>query len=189
MFPAKRVKLMERGINTKKNIHTKEETEMKLLVPVDGSLASFNAVKKSIEIARKYDFSIKLITVVEQNNVSRHNRNERLWRQVDGSIIAGTTRTQKDDELTSELRESAQNRLDSILRENDFAGLKVEKEVLEGEADQVILEEANRGGFDLVVMGNRGFSKIKRFFVGSVTQSVISEAKCPVLVIHTDSED
>ncbi len=162
---------------------------MKLLVPVDGSLASFNAVKKSIEIARKYDFSIKLITVVERNNVLRHNRNERLWRQVDGSIIAGTTRAQRDDELTSELRESAQNLLDSILRENDFEGLKVEKEVLEGEADQVILEEANRGGFDLVVMGNRGFSKIKRFFVGSVTQSVISEAKCPVLVIHTDSEE
>ena len=33
-------------------------------------------------------------------------------------------------------------------------------------------------------MGNRGFSKVKRFFVGSVIQKVISEAPCPVLAIH-----
>jgi nucleotide-binding universal stress UspA family protein len=38
-------------------------------------------------------------------------------------------------------------------------------------------------------MGNRGFSKIKRFFVGSVAQRVISEAPCPVLVIHSDSDE
>jgi nucleotide-binding universal stress UspA family protein len=38
-------------------------------------------------------------------------------------------------------------------------------------------------------MGNRGFSKIKRFFLGSVAQKVISEAPCPVLVIHTEAEN
>jgi nucleotide-binding universal stress UspA family protein len=186
-FLRKRVKLKERGINIKKNNHTKEETEMKLLVPVDGSLASFNAVKKSVEIAKQYHFSIKMITVVESANLSRHNRNERLWRQVDGSIIAGTTRTRRDEELNSELWEYAQNLLESITKELDFEGIEVEKEVLEGEAYQTILDEAEKGSFDLLVMGNRGFSKIKRFFVGSVTQRVISEAKCPVLVIHTDS--
>lgn len=31
---------------------------MKLLVPVDGSLASYNAAKKSAEIAKNYGFSI-----------------------------------------------------------------------------------------------------------------------------------
>ncbi|HBV68623.1 MAG TPA: universal stress protein, partial [Clostridiales bacterium] len=42
--------------------------------------------------------------------------------------------------------------------------------------------------FDLIVMGNRGLPKFKRFFVGSVTQKVISEAPCPVLVIRSNFE-
>ena len=53
----------------------------------------------------------------------------------------------------------------------------------------MILETGKGVKADLIVMGNRGFSKIKRFFVGSVAQRVISEATCPVLVIHTDEED
>ena len=58
-----------------------------------------------------------------------------------------------------------------------------------GEIYEKILDIAKDENFDLIVMGNRGFSKIKRFFVGSVTQKVISEAPCPVLVIHSDAED
>ncbi|MBP8865790.1 MAG: universal stress protein, partial [Acetobacterium sp.] len=34
---------------------------MKLLVPIDGSRASINALKKAIEIAKKYDFSMTLM--------------------------------------------------------------------------------------------------------------------------------
>lgn len=162
---------------------------MKLLVPVDGSLASYQAAKKSVEIAKKYGFAIKLITVVDFDNITRHSRNERLWRQVDGSIIAGGTRTTKDEELSGELRESAQQLLDSMLEEIDFGDLKPETEVLVGEPYQKILETAQTEEIDLIVMGNRGFSRIKRFFVGSVTQRVIAEAPCPVLVIHSDSEE
>ena len=162
---------------------------MKLLVPVDGSLASYRAAEKSVEIAKKYGFDVKLMTVVDYDNISRHNRNERLWRQVDGSLIAGSTRTLKDDELTGELRENAQSLLDSLSEELNFEDIVLEKEVLFGEPYQVIIETAKEESFDLIVVGNRGFSKIKRFFVGSVAQRVISEAPCPVLVIHTESED
>lgn len=162
---------------------------MKLLVPVDGSLASYRAAEKSVEIAKKYGFDVKLITVVDYDNISRHNRNERLWRQVDGSLIAGSTRTLKEDELTGELRENAQSLLDSLSEELNLEDIVLEKKVLFGEPYQAIIETAKEEGFDLIVMGNRGFSKIKRFFVGSVAQRVVSEAPCPVLVIHTESED
>ncbi len=162
---------------------------MKLLIPVDGSLASYQAVKKSVEIAKKYDFTVKMITVIDYENITRHSRNEKLWRQVDGSLIAGKTRTLNDDELTGEMRENAQRLLDSMIKELDFDDLKPEMQVLFGEPYLKITETAKDENFDLIIMGNRGFSKIKRFFVGSVTQRVISEASCPVLVIHTDSED
>jgi nucleotide-binding universal stress UspA family protein len=162
---------------------------MKLLVPVDGSLASCRAAEKSAEIARKYGFDVKLVTVIDYGSISRRNRSEKLWRQVDGSVISGRTRTWDDEELMGEMREDAFELLDSMTKELDFRGINVEKEVLYGEPYQMILEAAEKDKVDLIVMSNRGFSKIKRFFVGSVTQRVISEAPCPVLVIHSDPED
>lgn len=159
---------------------------MKLLVPVDGSSASINAVKKAIEIAQKYSFSIKLISVVDPDKLSLYRRNENFWRQVDGSAI------QEDNEIVEKfeerIKENAVKLLDAIIDKLDFSTVKTEKEVLIGEPYAKIIETAKNEKFDLIVMGNRGFSKIKRFFIGSVAQKVISDAPCPVLVIHTDDE-
>ncbi len=162
---------------------------MKLLVPVDGSPASYNAAKKSVEIAKTYGFSLKLITVIDHESLVRHRRNERLWHQVDGSIAAGRIAPAGDDKFTDSLKANAEELLDSIIEDLDLCDIKAEKEVLFGEPHQKILDKAREEKVDLIVMGNRGFSKIKRFFVGSVTQRVISEASCPVLVIHTDAKD
>lgn len=162
---------------------------MKLLVPVDGSLASYKAAEKSAEIAKQYGFTIKLITVIDYDSVTRRSRSEKLWRQVDGSLIAGRSRTLEEDEMVGEMRENGIGLLDSLTEELNFGDIKIEKEVLFGEPYHMILETAKKESFDLILMGNRGFSKIKRFFVGSVTQRVISEAPCPVLVIHIDAED
>ncbi len=162
---------------------------MKLLVPVDGSHASYAAAQKSAEIAKKYSAVVMLLTVVDEDAITSHTRNEKLWRQADGSAIAGKTRTSGSDEYIAEMKEDSLQLLDSLTEELDFGDAKVEKAVLIGEPYHIILETAKGIGADLIVMGNRGFSKIKRFFVGSVTQRVISEAPCPVLVIHADAKD
>jgi len=158
---------------------------MKLLVPVDGSSASTNAVLKSIEIAKKYGFSIKLISVVDPDKSSWYKSNEKLWRQVDGSLIQENELAKKFEDR---IKENAAKLLDAIVDKLDFSNIETEKEVLLGEPYVKIIETAKNQNFDLIVMGNRGFSKIKRFFIGSVTQRVISDAPCPVLVIHTDAE-
>ena len=162
---------------------------MKLLVPVDGSPASYNAVKKAVEIAKQYDFSMKIVTVVDHENITRHRRNDKLWHQVDGSILTGRTVISGEDKFTDSLRENAEELLNSIVSDLDLCDLEVEKEVLLGEPYAEILNAAQKDKVDLIVMGNRGFSRIRNFFTGSVTQRVIAEATCPVLIIHTDSKD
>lgn len=161
---------------------------MKLLTPVDGSSASLLAVKKAIEVAAKYDFSIKLITVVSASHSRRDRRDEHLWRQVDGSIITGRPVLLEDDQFTDKMKEKAEALLDSIISDLDFGSIKVEKEVLAGEPFEKILETAKKENFDLIVIANRGFSSIKQFFTGSVVNRVISEASCPVLVIHSEAQ-
>lgn len=158
----------------------------KILVPVDGSNASISAVKKSIEVGKKYNSNIKLITVVKSTENRSKERNENLWNAVDGSIITNCVELEKN--LENKYVENAQRLLDQIVTKLDFSGTKVENQVLVGEPFEKIVETAKNGNFDLIVMGNRGLSKVKRFFVGSVTQKVISEAPCPVLVIRSNFE-
>lgn len=158
---------------------------MRLLVPVDGSNASINAVKKALELARKYNYSIKLISVVAEKN-SEYRRHENAWRGVESSIISESAELEK--QLESKIKENAERLLGAIVSKLDFNGIRVETEVLLGEPYAKILETAKNYNADMIVMSNRGFSKIKRFFVGSVTQRVISEAPCPVLVVNTSFE-
>ena len=158
---------------------------MKLLVPVDGSNASIGAVKKALELSKQYNFSIKLISVVAEKN-SEYRRHENAWKGVDGSIIAESEELEK--QLEKKIKENAERLLNAIISKLDFNGIRVESDVLLGEPYVKILETAKNDKIDMIVMSNRGFSKIKRFFVGSVTQKVIAEAPCPVLVVNTDFE-
>ena len=142
---------------------------MKLLVPVDGSNASISAVKKALELAREYCFSIKLISVVTARD-SEYRRHENAWKGVDGSIISESEDLEKM--LEKKIKKNAQRLLDAIVSKLDFSGIRVEKEVLLGEPYAKIVETAKNDNIDIIVMSNRGFSKVKRFFVGSVTQKV-----------------
>ena len=90
--------------------------------------------------------------------------------------------------MEKKIKENAERLLNAIVSKLDFSGIKIETEVILGEPYSKILETAKNDKVDMIVMSNRGFSKIKRFFVGSVTQRVISEAPCPVLVVNTSFE-
>ena len=46
-----------------------------------------------------------------------------------------------------------------------------------------IVEEAKKKNVDLIVMGTRGMTGLKRVFLGSVAQKVIGYAPCPVMVV------
>ncbi|MDF2616127.1 MAG: UspA protein [Sedimentibacter sp.] len=156
---------------------------MKILVPVDGSTSSINAVKKAIEVAKKMNGTIKLLTVVHIDGLQNYLRYKRQWSQVDGSAISESDPEEK--KIEDKMKENSRRMLNAVVEKLDFSNINTEEEVLIGEPYEVILETARSENFDLIVMGNRGFSKIKRFFVGSVAQRVISDSPCPVLVMHT----
>lgn len=158
---------------------------MKLLVPVDGSNASINAVKKALELSKKYNFSIKLISVVPEKS-SVYRKHENAWKGVESSPISDSEELEK--QLEKKIKKNAERLLNAIVSKLDFRGIKVEAQVLVGEPYAKILETARNDKVNMIVMSNRGFSKIKRFFVGSVTQRVIGEAPCPVLVVNTEFE-
>lgn len=55
--------------------------------------------------------------------------------------------------------------------------------ILAGSPAEAILDYADSGECDLIVMGSRGLSTIKEFFLGSVSHNVILNARIPVMVL------
>lgn len=64
----------------------------------------------------------------------------------------------------------------------EFAG--VDAQVIEGHARSRIVSFATELHADLIVMPSHGYHGVKRFFLGSVTESVLRHAPCEVLVLR-----
>ena len=53
-----------------------------------------------------------------------------------------------------------------------------------GHPADAIVDAAEQGGYDLVIVGSRGLSGISRFLTGSVSSRVVAHAPCSVLVVR-----
>jgi nucleotide-binding universal stress UspA family protein len=62
---------------------------------------------------------------------------------------------------------------------------EIEQVLAEGPAGDAILEHAKDA--ELIVVGSRGYGAVRGFIIGSVSQRVLHEARCPVVVVpHRD---
>ena len=95
------------------------------------------------------------------------------------TILAAT------EEEPVQLEREAQKLLDEQLRRIEQAGGTVKEAHLRlGRADEEILELAQEMGTGLIVMGSRGHGRIRRALLGSVSDSVVRHAHCPVTIVR-----
>jgi Universal stress protein UspA and related nucleotide-binding proteins len=66
------------------------------------------------------------------------------------------------------------------------AAREVRYTVAAGDPASIVVEMANSGEFDVVLMAHRGYSYIEDFFIGSVTLKVISKSRIPVVVVRKE---
>ena len=136
-----------------------------ILVPTDASESAQHALIMAIELAKEFGSQILLLHVVYTP--------EALGYTLSGGISV------PQEELSIYGTEALTAALDGI----DTGNVPIEKKQVPGHPWMVILEELERGHFDLVVMGNRGYGAIAGSLLGSVSQRVLSKAKCPVMLI------
>jgi len=150
----------------------------KILVPLDGSEHSLRALEIAIQIAKRFDGKITLINVYSVN-VQPIFMPEPTTLTTPGVPIL----TPAD---FSKVVEAARKIAGSILTDGEkrveAEGVKVEKLLKEGHTVEEILKTARERKFDLIVIGARGVSKIREMLLGSVSDGVIRNAPCPVLV-------
>lgn len=89
--------------------------------------------------------------------------------------------------LPPDVYEAQQEHVKTLIEEQASslraAGVKVEPRVQMGHAAPTIVAGAQEEEADLVVLGTRGLTGIKRLILGSVAAKVIRDAPCPVLAV------
>ena len=144
---------------------------MQILLAIDGSACSDAAVD---EVARRpwpEGSSLKVLTVFES--------------PIPPTPEAWAMPASYFEEMEAALRKQGQNIIDSALRKlKENKALSLSSLLVSGSPRPVIIDEAADWGADLIVVGSHGYSGWKRFLLGSVSQAVVSHAKCSVEVVR-----
>ena len=152
----------------------------KILVPLDGSEHSRRALESAIQIAKSFNSKLMLLTVHHITITPVTSPELTIQAPV---IVPDASAA----EMTERAVEAAHNYDKKILAEAEAKvrseKVEVETELIDGNAVEEIVRKAEEGKFDLIVMGARGLSTIKKLFIGSVSDGVIKKAPCPVLIV------
>ncbi|HET9085543.1 MAG TPA: universal stress protein [Candidatus Limnocylindrales bacterium] len=142
---------------------------MKVLLAIDGSDASMSAVAAAAALPIPSGSTVEIVSVIPHSfapegavwpNVVRidpPNDKDRIYDDVSRRLLEIADRIRGDDR-------------------------SVEVRVLDGRPATEIVAEAERFEADLVVMGARGLSSVRRLLLGSVSSEVVDHAPCPVLI-------
>ena len=143
----------------------------RILVAVDGSKSSFNALDKAIELQKLMDTEIYLLCVYKHHSLFEASLsiNRPAGMDIPDKVLSDYAR-----EIVNHAKEKA----------TEKGAVKVRGFVKAGRPSSVIVKFAQEKEVDLIVVGTRGTHSDKDgMLLGSVSHRVASRAKCPVLVV------
>jgi len=150
----------------------------RILVAVDGSENSKRALSYAVELARKFDATITLVHV--------YSGILPIIPAAD-ALSSSTGTPPVPTSVAVRIIEEAEKLGNKILEDAEKAvkeqGIPVDKILKEGDVVKEIVAEAQRGGFNLIVVGHRGMSKLGELLLGAVSEGVSHRAPCPVLIV------
>jgi len=143
----------------------------KILVPVDFSDFSDNAVEFALLMAEKFDAEVMLLHTVL---LFEQDLNEKEHLEAYETLIQ-----QKENERTKKMK--------AHYKRGEKRGVTVDSVLLRGvAAADSILDYLSDNDYDLVVMGTHGHTGIVKFFAGSTTEKVVRFSPIPVITVHKD---
>ena len=137
----------------------------KIIVPIDFSEYSENALETASVLARKYNAEIFALHMLELSNA-----------------VLTSTSEKHDVEAVFYLK-LAEKKFKKFLEKDYLNGIKVTPVVKHFKVFSEVNEVAKEHGADLIVMGSQGVSGLKEVLVGSNTEKVVRHSDIPVLVV------
>ena len=146
-----------------------------ILVPIDGSQPSRNALQHAIDIANAYSAELTIVNITN----------------ADAVLDSFDVFEDMTDEKVKDLTKLAKDKSGYVLEKAMDAvpeNLMVHTVQLVSTPEIGILSEADKCNADLIVMGRRGSHSLSEQLLGSASTYVLAHAKCPVLLAHNEKE-
>lgn len=135
-----------------------------VLVPFDGSEFSKNALNRACQLSKIDSAEITVMYVIP-----------RYEEMVEFFMTAS---------IRSSLFQEGERIVSGAVSLSSTHGITVNKEIVEGNPAEKILESAKKMKNDLIVMGSHGHRGISKAIIGSTAEEVIIHAPCPILVVR-----
>jgi nucleotide-binding universal stress UspA family protein len=142
----------------------------RILLPTDFSTPSATAAKYACELAARFEAELHLLHALEAH-------------------LSATPTFGMGLDLPSYVKESraaAEKALAGLLDPRWAAGRTVIRSVVEGSPRVEIVRYARKHEVDLIVLATHGRSGLAHILIGSVAESVVRTAPCPVLTVRPE---
>jgi len=140
---------------------------MKILVAMDGTEHSWKTLDKTLSIAKSYNADITVIGIVDIK-----------------TPMITTTPAGLMEKLAETVEATAHETLEKAKKYCKDKGASVKTMVEHGAAAETICEAAEKGNFDLLVIGNSGKGRLSEFFLGSISSRIAHVSKVDVLIVR-----
>jgi nucleotide-binding universal stress UspA family protein len=135
----------------------------KVVVAIDGSPGSERALATAVDLAGRYGAELTAVGVAQlPESAELIAELEELRAQTEGHF-------RRIGEAAVEFAKSR--------------GVRLRAVVLRGHVEETILRFVDSEGADLLVIGNHGHSRARRFFLGSTTDRVSEHCHCTVMIV------
>jgi len=141
----------------------------KVLIPVDGSEGSSRAVEHGINLLKNLE--VEKVVIMHVASLPRP------LQSYTGKLGSSYYK------IKEKLEEYGEEVLIEVAEKFKKADIPVETKLLWGDPPSAIVEEIKGEKYDLVIMGSRGLSALERIWVGRVSNYVVNQADCPVLIV------
>jgi nucleotide-binding universal stress UspA family protein len=144
----------------------------KILLAIDGSEEARQATQAAAELSKETGSEVHVTYVLPSPTELRGHH---LYSQE----VMSSVLEHAEEEGRSFLEEEAE-------RLRASGGKVAETHLRAGEPDKEIVKLSEELGVGTIVLGSRGLGALKRALMGSVSESVVTHAHCPVFVVRGD---
>ena len=155
----------------------------KILLATDGSAEAELAARTAVDLSQKTDSELHVIHVLDVVKVGLSMAV--LYPQSTDPVGVELPDPVLEEELERRAKQGGRELLDAeVQRLRSAGGTVVQSHLMMGEVEREIVHLAEDLGAGLIVMGSRGRRGMRRALMGSVSDSVVRHAHCPVMVVR-----
>lgn len=140
----------------------------RILVPVDFSDYSKNALKYAVRFATKFDAELFLVYVVEP-------------QVYPADFTMGQVAVPP---METDMSKIAENELEALMKQEIGGKIKATKIIKVGQPFIEIIETATENDIDLIIIATHGHTGVEHLLFGSTAEKVVRKAPCPVLTLR-----